>query len=123
MDEILEFAELTEHVHTRVEHLSFGIRQRLFFAVMLQTMKLDKAHIYLFDEWLSGSDKRFQDKAESEALAVQERDALIVYASHDLDRLRRSAERAIYLKDGRILDVGDTDAVIDRYLEECGGGE
>ena len=121
LDAILELAELEDQVDTRMEHLSFGTRQRLLFAVIIQTMKLGKADIYLFDEWLAGGDSRFAEKAEREAVAARGRGDLVLYASHDLARLRRTCDGAIFLRDGTIRETGPPDAVIDRYLEECGG--
>ena len=123
IDEILAFAELEDHPHTRAEHLSFGMRQRLFFSVTLQTMRLGKADIYLFDEWLAGADSRFREKVESALAALRDAPHLVVYASHDLSRLRGACEKAVFLKAGEVQMVGDAAAVLDAYVEEYGGAE
>lgn len=123
MDDILEFAELEDHRESRVEHLSFGMRQRLFFAITLQTMRLGIVQIYLFDEWLAGADARFREKVEDELTEMGADGRLVIYASHDIPRLRRMCDSALFLRHGRMEMVGETDEVLDRYLEVCGGRE
>ena len=123
VDEILAFAELEDHPHTRVEHLSFGMRQRLFFSITLQTMRLGKADIYLFDEWLAGADSRFCEKVESALAELRDAPHMVVYASHNLSHLRRACDKAVFLKAGEVQMVGDAAAVLDAYVEEYGGTE
>jgi len=121
LDDILAFAELASHADTRVEHLSFGMRQRLSFAVTLQTMRIAKASIYLFDEWMAGADARYKEKAEDAIGALRGPPRLVVYASHDLRRLRRMCDEVLYMRDGVVRLRGPASEVIDVYLAECGG--
>lgn len=118
---VLEFAELTSHADTRVEHLSFGMRQRLSFAVTLHTMRVGKADIYLFDEWMAGADARFKEKVEDAIGELDGSPRMVVYASHDLARLRRMCDEVLYMRAGVIRLRGSASEVIDAYLEECGG--
>ena len=114
-DAILDFAELRDQRFTRVEHLSFGNCQRLFFSIMLQTMRLRKAEVFLFDEWLSGVDTPFREKGEAELRALASGDHTVVFASHDLDTLERMCDHAIYLENGRLRQSGTGETVFDEY--------
>jgi ABC-type polysaccharide/polyol phosphate transport system ATPase subunit len=119
IDEILEFAELDTHRGHRIEQLSFGMAQRLFFAVMAHTMKLAKADVYLLDEWFAGVDQRFKEKGEEMMRRVSLGDRIVVYASHDLDLLAHLCTTALYLRDGRVRLFGDTAAVLEQYRRDA----
>jgi ABC-type polysaccharide/polyol phosphate transport system ATPase subunit len=121
VDAILSFAELGDQSQTRVEQLSFGTQQRLFFAVLLQLMRLGKADVFLFDEWLGGVDMRFRDKAETALATARGEGASILYASHDLERLERMCELGIYLDGGRVRASGPTADVVRAYRKDAGG--
>ena len=115
LDEIIHFAELDDHRESRVEHLSFGMQQRLFFSVILTTMRLDKAEVYLFDEWLGGADFRFKQKGEDALVAAPSGDAVVFFASHELERLESICDLGIYLQNGCIRDFGPAKDVIASY--------
>ena len=121
LEGILEFAELGEKRFARVEHLSFGMQQRLFFSVMMHTMRLSKADIFLFDEWLAGADNRFKEKGEQMVSSLPTPEQTIIYASHDTNRVERMCPQTIYLCGGKLRAFGETSAVLATYLAECGG--
>jgi len=118
---ILEFAELEDFRFVPVEHLSLGMQQRLFFAIMVETMRRRKADVFLFDECLSGTDARFSEKSERLLEELRHPEQTILYASHNLPHLRAVCGTAIFLKDGRIRHYGTTAEVIQTYLGDCGG--
>ena len=120
-EDILEFTELSDHRWTRVEHLSFGTQQRLFFAVMLEAMELGPAVTFLFDEMLGGADFRFKEKALERLERLDRPDALVVYAAHDMNLMSRLCKRGIFVQNGRIRMQGEIDEVIESYREHCGG--
>lgn len=122
IDAILDLADLHEERGARLEHLSFGKQQRLFFGVMLRAMQLRKADIYLFDEWLAGADRRYQERAEELLRQVRAPEHTLLIASHDVDRLRRLCDTAVYLHDGRILARGDARSVLDAYVHGAAQG-
>lgn len=119
-DAILDFAELRDQRFTRVEHLSFGNCQRLFFAIILQTMRLRKAEVFLFDEWLSGVDLSFKEKGEAELRSLASGDHTVVFASHDLGTLERMCDHAVYLEGGRLRRSGERKPVFEDYRRRSG---
>jgi len=123
IDVILDLAELRDERGARLEHLSFGKQQRLFFGVMLRAMQLRKADIFLFDEWLAGADRRYQERAEELLRQARAPEHVVLIASHDVDRLRRLCDAAIYLRDGRVAARGDAAAVLETYANAAGDGD
>ena len=118
MARILEFAEVGEFRFSPVEHLSLGMQQRLFFAIMVETMRRRKADVFLFDECLSGTDARFSEKSERLLQDVRHPEQTILYASHNLPHLTRICETAIFLQHGQVRERGETEAVLGAYLRE-----
>ena len=41
-------------ITAHAEHLSFGLQQRLFMSILLETMRMNRAEVFLFDEFLMG---------------------------------------------------------------------
>jgi ABC-2 type transport system ATP-binding protein len=115
VEAIFDIANLQESRLSRFEHLSFGMQQRLCFAVMLQSMILMKAQIYLFDEFLSGVDRQHRERSEQFLATVPRQYHTVLYATHDLDSLRRLCDQAIYLHQGQVRIFGKTDAVLAAY--------
>jgi ABC-type polysaccharide/polyol phosphate transport system ATPase subunit len=120
IDRILEFAELDEFRFSAVEHLSLGMQQRLFFSIMVETMRRRKADVFLFDECLSGTDARFSEKSERLLQEVRHPEQTILYASHNLPHLARICETTIFLNHGQIQQGGRTEEVVRAYLDACG---
>lgn len=120
IDTILDLAELPREHQSRLEHLSFGKQQRLFFGVMLRAMQLHKAEVYLFDEWLAGADRRYQEKAEQLLLTQRLPGQTLILSSHNVERLQRLCDLAIYLQAGRVYQVGPAASVLSQYLRDCG---
>ena len=50
---------------------------------------------------------------------LKESDKTIVIVSHSHDAIRSLCNRAIWIKDGHVKLDGETNMVIDKYLEEC----
>lgn len=121
-EQILETAELKKERYSRLEHLSLGMQQRLYFAVMIQTIALGKADIYVFDEWLAGVDRRYAERGEKLMRSVSRDDHTIIYASHDTEGVRRMSDLAIYLSHGRVRIFGEPDEVLKIYVAESNGG-
>jgi len=119
IDSILDLADLPGEHSTRLEHLSFGKQQRLFFGVMLRAMQLGKAEIFLFDEWLAGADRRYQDQAEHLLKSLRVREQTVIVSSHDVDRLHRLCDLVIYLHQGQVRQFGAAAPVLEQYRRDC----
>jgi ABC-type polysaccharide/polyol phosphate transport system ATPase subunit len=126
---ILEFCSLGDQEYTWVEHLSFGMQQRLFMSIQLEVMRLDRlfmsiqlevmrldrATVFLFDEFLMGVDKSFRRRVEHALTEFPNRRQVVLHASHDHELMLRTCETAIYVGSGGIESYGPIAAVLERY--------
>jgi lipopolysaccharide transport system ATP-binding protein len=107
------FAELGDFFRKSVHTYSAGMVLRLGFAV---AAFLD-APLTVIDEVLAVGDGYFQRKCIDRVLEVRGRGATLVIASHDLHALKSLCDRVLWLRLGRVEEMGDAATVIARYDE------
>ena len=105
---------------TWVEHLSFGMQQRLFMSILLETMRIKRAEVFLFDEFLIGVDQSFRDRVEDALVRFPDRNQIVLHASHDHNLMMRTCPQAIWIDAGSIRQFGPTDQVLELYRRERG---
>jgi len=115
---ILEFCSLSGQEYTWVEHLSFGLQQRLFMSILLETMRIKRAEVFLFDEFLMGVDQSFRNRVEDALTRFPSAQQIVLHASHDHELIRRTYPQAILVDGGTIRKFGATDEVLDFYRRE-----
>lgn len=111
-DEIIEFSELGDFIDRPVRTYSSGMYSKLSFAV---TAILD-TDIMLVDEVLSVGDEHFRKKSYkkmTDLMTGAQRTVLIV--SHATDTLKRFCNRVLWINDGKLVQLGETEAVLDEY--------
>lgn len=118
MDRILDFCSLTDQAYTWVEHLSFGMQQRLFMAIQLEVMRLQRARVFLFDEFLMGVDKTFRARVEDALLRFPSASQIVVHASHDHELMLRTCPQAVLVDHCGIRAEGETPDVLGIYRNE-----
>jgi lipopolysaccharide transport system ATP-binding protein len=96
LEEIVEFAELSEFIDTAVQNYSSGMQVRLGFAV---ATALDP-DILLLDEVLAVGDARFRAKCYNRIGALQDR-AAVIFVSHGMDQVARVCSSGLYMERGR----------------------
>ena len=112
---ILDFCSLTDQEFTWVEHLSFGMQQRLFLSILLEVMRLNRAEVFLFDEFLMGVDQSFRSRVETALTTFPSGNQIVMHASHDHDLMLRTCSHAILVADGTIRHFGATEEVLEKY--------
>ncbi|MGD2129250.1 MAG: ATP-binding cassette domain-containing protein [Lysobacterales bacterium] len=115
LDRILAFSSLADQAYTWVEHLSFGMQQRLFMAIQLEVMRLGRAEVFLFDEFLMGVDKPFRARVQDALTRFPSSGQIVLHASHDLDLMERTCDFAVHVDAGRIRRFGKAGEVLDQY--------
>lgn len=115
-DEIIEFSGVTNFVDTPVKHYSSGMTVRLAFAVAAHL----EPEILLVDEVLSVGDYAFQKKSLGKMQDVTKSGRTVLFVSHQLDMVREICNRTVLLKDGQVVMIGETNHVIDSYLQQFG---
>ena len=100
MASIIEFAELGPYIDNPLRTYSSGMTLRLGFAVIAVT----RPDILLVDEVLAVGDRRFQKKCLDRIASFKARGCTIIFASHDLDTVRRFCDRTLWA--GKRTDKG-----------------
>src|SRR5262249_50749950 len=73
------------------------------------------ADILLCDEVLAVGDAGFRDRCLEHFERMLAAGKTIVLVTHDVDVVRESCDRALLLHRGRMVDLGDPNAIADRY--------
>ncbi|WP_445148164.1 ABC transporter ATP-binding protein [Baekduia sp. Peel2402] len=111
MPAILEFAELEEFADAPVRSYSDGMKLRLAFGVVAQL----RPRLLILDEVLAVGDLRFQEKCMDRIREFRESGAALLFASHNLEQVVEECDQVLWLRQGRVLGLGDAEEVVDRY--------
>jgi ABC-2 type transport system ATP-binding protein len=115
-DEIIEFAELADFIHTPYKHLSSGMKVRLAFAVI---SRLEEP-IILVDEVLAVGDKAFREKCYTRIEELLAGGRTLFFVSHNERDLLRFCTRGLYLDKGALVLDAPIRDVVDRYNADYG---
>ncbi|GLS06120.1 ABC transporter ATP-binding protein [Chitiniphilus shinanonensis] len=118
---------LSGHEHDYPDQLSGGMRQRVGLARALAS----DTDILLMDEPFSALDPLLRDDLQTQLLALQaELGKTIVFITHDVEEAFRLGQRIALLRDGRLVQEGEPEAVrqapvddyVARFLARVNGG-
>jgi capsular polysaccharide transport system ATP-binding protein len=104
------FAELGDALTMPVKHYSSGMRARLAFGMSL-AIEFD---CYLIDEVIAVGDEIFRRRCETELFEKRGNKAFII-ASHDLNFIRDTCNRAIIIERGQATLYGDLEQALEVY--------
>jgi ABC-type polysaccharide/polyol phosphate transport system, ATPase component len=110
-NEIVEFSELERFIDMPVKSYSSGMYMRLGFSIAINV----NPDILLVDEVLTVGDQAFQSKCYKVIYDFMRRRKTIIIVSHDLDTISDLCQKVLFLKDGKISEVGDSIKVVSKY--------
>ncbi len=113
MDDIIDFAELHDHIQQPLKTFSSGMIARLGFSVAVHL----SPNILLVDEALSVGDEAFQRKCVTRMQLFREQQATMVFVSHDMATIERVSDRVALIEGGKLMEVGEPARVIARYRD------
>lgn len=111
LPEIEEFAGLGPAMARPMNTYSSGMRARLAFSI--STLRVPD--ILLIDEALAVGDKDFRAKSLARLGEIREQAGTILMVTHNLNEIRQSCTRAIWLEQGNYLADGDVEMVLSQY--------
>lgn len=111
IDDIIAFADIGDHIMQPVKTYSSGMFVRLAFAVAINV----DPDILIIDEALAVGDLEFQLKCMEKFTEFRNAGKTILFVSHDVNAVRRFCDRVYWLKDGEIVEEGDTMEVTENY--------
>ncbi len=112
--EIEEFTELGDYLNLPLRTYSSGMVLRLAFAISTSV----QPEILVLDEMISAGDQRFAEKAAARLNRLTDAASILLIAAHAPDTLRRLCNKAALLREGRIIDIGPVESILERYAKE-----
>jgi ABC-type polysaccharide/polyol phosphate transport system ATPase subunit len=112
-DEIVDFAGIRDFIDQPVKNYSSGMYVRLGFSVAINV----DPDILLVDEVLAVGDSNFQEKCMEKFADFRRAGKTVVIVSHAMGSLRNLCDEAAWLKHGELVDVGDTNRIVETYVE------
>jgi len=111
-DDIFDFAELKKFENMKLKNFSSGMYLRLAFSTAIHATP----DTMLIDEVLAVGDEAFRKKCRDKMNQFKAEAKTIVFVSHDLNSVKELCQRSIFLHEGKIVTMGDTEKVISDYL-------
>jgi ABC-2 type transport system ATP-binding protein len=111
IEDIGEWAGVTDHMNFPLRTFSSGMVARLAFA----TATAENSEVLLVDEILAVGDASFQEKSRNRMMELIGSGAAVVLVSHDMATVRSLATRAIWLDAGKVIMSGDPEEVVTAY--------
>ncbi len=110
--EIERFAEIGAFIERPVKEYSSGMYVRLAFATAIHV----DPEILIVDEALAVGDAIFANRCIKKFEELKKRGITVLFVSHDLGLVKRLADRAALMLDGRVAAYGTPSEVVNRYV-------
>lgn len=115
-DQIVAFSEVEKFLDTPVKRYSSGMYVRLAFAVAAHL----EPEILIVDEVLAVGDAEFQKKCLGKMQEVSTgQGRTVLFVSHNIWAVRSLCQQVLYLKQGQMAALGQTEGVVDKYLKDA----
>jgi len=110
-DEVVNFAELEDHMDKKLKNYSSGMQVRLAFSMAIRA----NADILLIDEVLAVGDADFQRKCYSYFKSLKDSSNTIIFVSHDMVSMKRFCDRIALIEQSKLVRIGKPESVIKQY--------
>lgn len=110
---IHEFSGIGDFIYKPVKTYSSGMFVRLAFATAINV----DPDIVIIDEALAVGDVAFQQRCINKLKDLQKEGKTILFVSHDTSAVKSLCTDAVLMNQGKILDVGSPDKIVNKYLK------
>ena len=111
VEELLEFAQLTEKRNSKADDLSGGMQRRLAIARGL----VNEPEILMLDEPTTGLDPQARHILWDRLFRLKEQGVTLVITTHYMDEAEQLCDRLIVMDKGKIMAEGSPAALIKKY--------
>jgi lipooligosaccharide transport system ATP-binding protein len=111
LDELLEFAQLTEKKNAKVKSLSGGMKRRLTIARAL----VSDPDILMLDEPTTGLDPQARHILWDRLFRLKEKGVTLLITTHHMDEAEQLCDRLIVMDNGKIMAEGSPSGLIKEY--------
>jgi lipopolysaccharide transport system ATP-binding protein len=112
LPEIERFAEIGEFINLPVKTYSSGMYVRLAFSISINV----DPEILLVDEALAVGDIYFQQRCIQKIRQMRQQGKTILMVSHDVAAIKNLCDESLWLENGEIKEIGNTEHVVAQYL-------
>jgi lipooligosaccharide transport system ATP-binding protein len=111
IDELLEFAQLTERRDSTVEYLSGGMKRRLTIARAL----INQPEMLLLDEPTTGLDPQARHALWDRLCRLKQQGVTLIITTHYMDEAEQLCDRLVVMDRAEIVAEGSPLDLIERY--------
>lgn len=108
---VIDFSEIGDAIDRPMNTYSSGMKARLAFSIATMT----NPPILLIDEALAVGDKRFRSKSLGRIRDLRDAAGTVVMVTHNLNEIRNTCQRAIWLENGLVIMDGEAESVVGAY--------
>ena len=112
-DEIIEFSELGEYIDIPVKNYSSGMIAKLGFSIAT----IVDPDILIIDEILGVGDATFAKKSRDKMKSLMDGGTTVLLVSHSIPTIRQICDKAIWIENGKLREMGEVNKVCDHYLK------
>jgi len=110
-EQLLEFAQLTERAHDKVDPLSGGMKRRLTIARAL----VSDPELLILDEPTTGLDPQARHLLWDRLYRLKQQGVTLVITTHYMDEAEQLCDRLAVMDGGRLAAEGSPRQLIERY--------
>lgn len=111
LEDIIDFADIGDHIYQPVKTYSSGMFARLAFSVAISV----DPDILIVDEALSVGDVFFQNKCYRRFEDFRNRGKTILFVTHDMGSVIKYCDRCVLLNAGKKIAEGSAQEMVDLY--------
>lgn len=111
VQEIVDFADIGEHINQPVRTYSSGMKARLGFAISVNV----DPDVLIVDEALAVGDDVFKTKCLRRMSEFRKNGKTIFFVSHSLYTVGSFCTKCMWIKKGKLVDYGPTKEVLPKY--------
>ena len=115
VDEIIEFSELGEYIDIPIKNYSNGMLAKLGFSIATAV----NPDILIIDEILGVGDVNFQKKSADKMKSLMDGGTTVLLVSHSIPQIRELCDKAIWMDNGKLREIGEVNKVCDHYLKDA----
>ena len=115
--DIIDFASIGESIDMPMRTYSSGMGERLKFSIA----SVRTQDILIIDEALSVGDAAFRKRSEERIREIRRAAGTVFLVSHNMDSIRETCERVMWLDKGLLVMDGPTEDVITAYINRASG--
>ena len=114
VDEIIEFSELGEFIDIPIKNYSSGMLAKLGFSIATAV----NPDILIIDEILGVGDVNFKKKSSDKIKSLMDGGTTVLLVSHSIPQIRELCDKAIWIDNGSLREIGEVNKVCDNYLKD-----